>query len=261
MNCELGSPIPSHWCDYDEHSVVRSVAPSFFLAIALSLCFASVLSALSIKAARRLCIGEDASLETIASSSGGSPCLVQWSRLTVAGGRVLYRARYSAQSKTFPNGCLVSEVLFEGDKQSVMPVWVEQEEDQMYRMDAVLVHRIGGVHVVEIGGCLNGTGGCGQLFLLWKPHHPMTPISPDLRGTFDARLPRGHSTLKSPFADLDHMTIKGQGWKQSDANCCPSLRMQCRLRFNGTFFSLAHCKTSRPAGQYRRKDRSGWYNQ
>jgi len=87
----------------------------------------------------------------------------------------------------------------------------------------------------------------------------MALVSQELRRMFDAHLPKGQRTLKSPLADLDHMIIEGAGWKRSDANCCPTLRMECRVRFNGTSFALADCRTSHPAGQYRRKDRNGWY--
>ena len=119
-------------------------------------------------------------------------------------------------------------------------VWSEEVDPEISRVERVTLHKIGPSRIVEVFECLNGTGGCYQEFLAWSPGVDCRAVD-HVRDKFNAALPRPLTTLKAPIADLDAMTIRGNGWKPSACNACPSLEMTCRLTFDGDAFHLSKC--------------------
>jgi hypothetical protein len=167
-------------------------------------------------------------------------CLERWSRLGTGAGSSLFEARY--RTHAYAEVAVVTEVLFEsraGDSR-VRVLWFTQQTSDVYKFGHVALHRVGKWPIVDVPGCLHGTGGCAQELVLWTPGVGCNEIK-DLRARFDAALPEGYSTLKAPHVQLDRMIIQGYGWKARACNACASLEMTCHLSFDSQAFALSRC--------------------
>lgn len=217
------------------------------LAVALAIIFEThPASALTVEQMKNRCPNEGVALESFAQSPAGS-CLVTWASLIDSEGVSLYRARYEKPSDLMPEKYrLVTEVLCETAKgsHSVRLVWLSQADQGESFIESVQSYRVGKYWLVEIAGCLNGTGGCWQDFILWSPRDHASAV-PSVRPLFDRNLPKGYTTYKAPNVSLAGMTIHGYGWTPKDANGSPTMEMECAVSFNGQRFQLANCK-SRP---------------
>jgi hypothetical protein len=171
---------------------------------------------LPIDAAKAACLTERDTLATIARDET-TPCLALWETVATVGPRTLYRARYAAASPESDDDAhrLVTEVLYEGvaNTDRVTTLWMLQQDENFYFLKRVTVHKVDSRHVIEVFGCANGTGGCGQDFVRWTPGEPAREIAKGVRATFDHVLPAGYRTLKSPQLDLDTLMIEGYGWR------------------------------------------------
>jgi hypothetical protein len=115
------------------------------------------------------------------------------------------------------------------------------EEEELF--ESVRMHDVQKEKIVDLSVCLNGTGGCGQELLAWRGH-ALHPRARNLRDRFDRALPRGFTTYKSPWLDLETMRVRGGGWKRGkDANCCPSIQMECIVALRGDSAGLSRCRT------------------
>jgi hypothetical protein len=156
-------------------------------------------------------------------------CSVDWSKLGSMRGRTLYRARYQWPSDEllpdFPDTQyrVVVEVLFEGtgNAKEVTPLLAVQRDETYSFLRPLTIHYVGDLRIVEIRECLNGTGGCGQEFLVWRSGKVLE-IPNSIRKQVEQRLPTGYHTAKSPEIDIDTLTGRGGVWLDSDPNCCPS---------------------------------------
>ena len=205
-----------------------------------------LIAALSVMQARTLCVPEAARLADIGATQAQQPCaLKEWAELAHAGQYGLIRARYSAPSPDADRYELVSEVLYERrDQGPVKPLWLYQQDSSLARIESVNVVRLGKRVIVDVFCCLNGTGGCYNEMVEWNAGKGAVPFAADYRHAFDAALPKGYATYKSPSIDFKQMTISGFGWQAHDANCCPTLEMHCAISVKDNQFVLHGCRRS-----------------
>ena len=213
----------------------RAAAAGFVLAAFLNIASATASDWMTVSFARERCLPEGVTTSDIARAKSGR-CLESWTRLD----RSLYAARYRMSSRDEPD--VVTEVLFESPSMDgrVRPLWLTQATSDIYEIQRVTLHRVGKSRIVDVFGCLNGTGGCDQELVLCSSAEGCRKLE-NLRPKFNAALPRGYTTLKAPIARLDRMLIEGYGWKPEACNACASLEMTCHLSFDGQVFALARC--------------------
>jgi hypothetical protein len=197
---------------------------------------ATALITLTLTSAQHRCPAEVTTAATFAATRSGD-CLERWESLEKVRGVTLWHARYRVKGQ--PD--VVTEALFESrEVQSVALAWLDQKTSDTFVVERVKLFDVGGSKIIEVFGCLQGTGGCDQKFVLWTPGHGCKELE-GIRAPFNAALPKGSTTYKSPIADLDRMVVEGNGWMLHDANGSPSIEMTCRLSFDGAKFRLASC--------------------
>jgi hypothetical protein len=101
---------------------------------------------------------------------------------------------------------------------------------------------------LEIGVCLNGTGGCGHDYLhfdgaRWRPLRQ--PFSRDLQ----ARLPPDHWLHQGRRLDLETLTGVWPVAAPGDASCCPSLELPFAVRLAGDSLVLHRAGPLRAAAR------------
>lgn len=189
------------------------------------------------------CVDAGATVERFREAREGR-CLQLWTRLHVLGGLSLSRARYStpAEPGNPSSPMLVTEVLFEEKNSTgrVRPLWMTRTVAGEEDIQRVVPYQYRGWRLVELLRCANGTGGCSQELVVWRPGNRVDAIAP-LRASFEANLPPGYTARKPPMFNFGRLEVEGYGWSASDSNSAPSVRMVCYARFNGTVLSLSGC--------------------
>jgi hypothetical protein len=86
--------------------------------------------------------------------------------------------------------------------------------------------------VLSVLYCLNGTGGCDQGMLIWTGSAWQTLERDDSWQAVYRSLPDGYRQHKSPQIDPGNLTWEQHLAHESDANCCPSGRIDFDLAIN-----------------------------
>ncbi len=214
---------------------------------------ASLLLAVTLTQMRQ-CIDEIDSLDDrkhvpIWSGHANPQCTVRVETLSTKKGATLLAGWYRWPLAEMEKYSVVALVAYEREKgrDVVTPLLTRVEAGDTMRFEEVAMRTIDGERVLEIVSCLNGTGGCGQEFFAWR-NRALVPLATNYRDAFNQKLPRGVTTYKSPNLDLKTMTIRGGGWREGkDANCCPSIVMECKVSLAGDQAQLTACRTEKPA--------------
>lgn len=100
----------------------------------------------------------------------------------------------------------------------------------IYRVNVEVGPTDDGRALLAVQSCWNGTGGCGQNFLLrdargWRP----------VREVWPDQLPDDASGAFNKGWYINPMTLQGQAslYSEGDANCCPSRLLYFRVRLEG----------------------------
>jgi hypothetical protein len=100
----------------------------------------------------------------------------------------------------------------------------------------------GGGVLLSVVDCVNGTGGCGQDFLLRRGGRWRT-----VRDPWHRQLP---ASMRDGFwkgTHIDPATLEGGGglYSRQDGNCCPSRRLHVRVRLRGDSLVLRDYRVSK----------------
>ena len=173
-------------------------------------------------------------------------CTVEWSILGSHGGTTLYRARYSwpnedIEELKYRNYHFVTEILFEGTRKgkSVTPIFSTTTDETVEFLEPLRFHQVNNISIIEIPTCLNGTGGCGQEFLSWKPGD-LRKMSARIRQDIDKWLPAGYETWKGPSLNIDKLAGFSGAWRNGDGNCCPSKFVNFQLSITPDEIKIHH---------------------
>lgn len=165
-----------------------------------------------------------------------------------AGGASWMYGTYERRWLPAPNDTVVERevVLFRKasrDGSTLQPVW-------HYRYEAALLVSAtpqvatarGAVVLLSVDECFNGTGGCGQSFVLLARGSP-TPVTLAFLDSLDRRFP---GAIRHGF-HVDLRTLRGSLglYSGSDANCCPSTVGDFVLRLRGNSLEIATLKLRR----------------
>jgi hypothetical protein len=117
---------------------------------------------------------------------------------------------------------------------SLIPVWHERFETGNYAVLRSVTPELAparGGTLLSVMECVNGTGGCGQDFLL---RHPDGRWSPVTQAWLD-QLPRGYKGRIRHGVRIDPKTLRGDAgfYGDRDANCCPSQNLIVHLTVRG----------------------------
>lgn len=137
----------------------------------------SVHGAVPLHEARRQCFSTLESHLPVWSGAPHQHCRVTWARLGQIEGTRLFRGQYVWPSNETPELMVVTEVLLEAPAAAsrLNPIFATQEDQTYVYLDPFTLHSVSGRKLVEVRGCLNGTGGCKQDFLEYKAGK-LTPI-------------------------------------------------------------------------------------
>jgi hypothetical protein len=128
------------------------------------------------------------------------------------------------------------------------PVWharIDTGPFGVYRSVTPEIASIQGSTLLSVMLCVNGTGGCGQDFLVrgsggkWQ----------DVRQQWLKQLPAGYSGRIRHGTRIEPRTLKGEAgfYADGDANCCPSQVLKLDLALKGDALVLAgHHVTASP---------------
>jgi hypothetical protein len=130
------------------------------------------------------------------------------------------------------------------DASSLKPVWHYRYETEMLASVTPEIARVaGGVALLSVRECVNGTGGCSQSFATLDQGAPKAAKLAFL-DSLDRRFPGG---IRHGF-QVDVRTLRGSLglYSGNDANCCPSTIGEFSLRLRGNSLEIASLKL-RPA--------------
>jgi hypothetical protein len=125
-------------------------------------------------------------------------------------------------------------VLFRTARSGLIPVWHERFETGNYAVLRSVTPELAparGGTLLSVMECVNGTGGCGQDFLL---RHPDGRWSPVTQAWLD-QLPRGYKGRIRHGVRIDPKTLRGDAgfYGDRDPNCCPSQNLIVHLTIRG----------------------------
>jgi hypothetical protein len=120
-----------------------------------------------------------------------------------------------------------------------------------FLMDPVWADTDDGVFL-ELSVCLNGTGGCREEYMRlingrWRV------LKQEFLDSLRARVPEGYRMHHGRRLDLQ--TMRGVQWisKPEDPNCCPSGRLDFRVRLEGERLRLLEATAGLPTEHYRER--------
>lgn len=205
-----------------------------------------VLAHVSISAAGRILDGAPVSLNTAQTwciaprgplpnwdTPADPECKMVWRTLLSKDGRTLYSARYAWPSPIRSGESLrvLTEVLYESlpGGRSVRKLYAVQDDETNVRLAPLSVLTVGDATVLESQVCMTGTAECGREIATWSPGG-VTAIEDHTVAEIRAQLPKGYDLKLNPAIDLAALTGAGKAWAKGDADCCPSGRIQFKLR-------------------------------
>ena len=160
-------------------------------------------------------------------------CKMVWRVLAERGDRTLYSARYAWPSPLYTkdNPRVLTEVLFEGVKGSrvLRRLYVVQDDESHVKLDPLRLQTIGDTTIVESRVCMSGTGECGRDLAIWTDGQ-IEPMKDHTIADIRALLPKGYDLNLNPEIDLPSLRGSGNAWAKGDADCCPSARIEFKLR-------------------------------
>jgi hypothetical protein len=123
----------------------------------------------------------------------------------------------------------------------VRPVWHARFETGDYAVWRSITPEIGtpgGITLLSVMSCVNGTGGCSQEFLRRESTGqwgPVWQVWPD-------QLPKGLNGRINHGVHIDVHTLRGSGglYGSRDPNCCPSEELRVELRVKSDSLVLQH---------------------
>jgi hypothetical protein len=125
-------------------------------------------------------------------------------------------------------------VLFKTSGPGLTPVWHQRFETGNYAIWRSVTPELAparGGTLLSVMQCVNGTGGCGQEFLLRHPDGRWFPV----RQTWLDQLPRGFQGRIRHGVRIDPKTLRGEAgfYGDRDPNCCPSQDLIVHLTVRG----------------------------
>jgi len=129
------------------------------------------------------------------------------------------------------------------DASSLRPVWHYRYEAEMLASVTPEIARVaGGVTLLSVRECVNGTGGCSQSFATLD-HGAPKAVKLAFLDSLDRRFPGG---IRHGF-HVDVRTLRGSLglYSGNDANCCPSTIGEFSLRLRGNSLEIASLKLRR----------------
>ena len=167
-----------------------------------------------------------------------------------AGGASWTYGAYERRWLPAPNDTVVERevVLFRKasrDGSNLQPVWHYRYEAAILvsaKPEVAPVAGRGGAALFSVDECVNGTGGCGQSFVMLKQGLPM-PVKLAFLDSLNRRFPGG---IRHGF-HVDLRTLRGSLalYSGNDANCCPSTIGDFVLRLRGNSLEIATLKLRR----------------
>ncbi len=160
-------------------------------------------------------------------------CKMVWRVLAERGDRTLYSARYAWPSPLYAkdNPRVLTEVLYEGVKGSrvLRRLYAVQDDESHVKADPLRVLTIDDTTIVEARVCMSATGECGRDLATWTDGS-IEPMKDHTVADIRALLPKGYDINLMPEIDLTALRGTGKAWAKGDADCCPSAKIEFKLR-------------------------------
>lgn len=160
-----------------------------------------------------------------------------------------YRRSAVVRYEEFTDSLDLDEVLLVGvdpDRGRALPIWHTVEDRRFELVREIRWQRKRRAFLVGVQLCLNGTGGCGEVYLVSREGHHWGLVDQAFLQELAERAPDGYRLHKGRRLDLADFTGEQPLAHEDDPNCCPSGLMRFRVWLDGRVLKLVSAEVVRP---------------